>query len=150
MANSKFIQGIYTPENPSKYIGKGSICYRSSYELKLFRWLDTNQKVKFWSSETLKIPYLYNVDNKVHTYYPDCLVIFEENGNHVKYLLEVKPKRETLPPVKTERKKKKTILFEQLTYQKNICKWAAARDFCEKNNMKFILITEEHLNLVKN
>ena len=34
-----------------------------------------------------------------------------------------------------------------LTYAKNRAKWSAAEDFCEDRQMKFLILTEEHLGV---
>ena len=39
---------------------------------------------------------------------------------------------------------------EVLTYLKNRAKWEAAEDFCEDRQMKFIILTEDHLGIKNN
>jgi len=78
------------------------------------------------------------VDNVVHL----------KEGNTVeKYLIEIKPKRQTQPPTSHGNKKQSTILYENMTYVKNIAKWEAARKWCMKKGYKFQILTEEHLFL---
>jgi hypothetical protein len=43
------------------------------------------------------------------------------------------------------KKHKRTLLNESLTYEVNKAKWESAMKFCEKNNIKFKIITEEDL-----
>jgi hypothetical protein len=42
--DKRFIQGIFKPKNPKKFIGKIAI-FRSSYERKFFIWADQNPNV---------------------------------------------------------------------------------------------------------
>jgi hypothetical protein len=65
-------QGIYIPKNPSKYKGNANnIVYRSSWELRVFKWMDDNPSVLEWASEECIIPYKSPVDQKLHRYFPD-------------------------------------------------------------------------------
>jgi len=51
-------KGIFNPKNPKKYNGNAdNIVYRSSWELRVMKWLDDNPKVIWWASEELPIPY---------------------------------------------------------------------------------------------
>ena len=61
-----------------------------------------------------------------------------------RYLIEIKPKKETIPPKKPKRKSKKYI-NEVLTYVKNTNKWSAASDFADAKGWKFQVWTEETL-----
>jgi hypothetical protein len=62
------------------------------------------------------------------------------------FLIEVKPLRETLPPVR-EGKSEKRFVAECVTYGKNLSKWEAAERYAEINKMKFIIITEKELGI---
>lgn len=141
----EFLKGKYKPINTFKYIGDiNDIVYRSSYELKFMKFCDLNESIIKWSSECLTIPYK-SVDNKVHKYIPDFLIEIKDINNDIKkYLIEVKPYKQTIPPFKG-RKRKKTILEESLIYEKNVSKWNAAREFCKLNGLNFLLITEKEL-----
>lgn len=121
----------------------------SSYEFKFMTWCDRSASVVEWGSETIIIPYQSPVDNQVHRYYIDnWVVIKDKSGQKKKYLVEVKPMRQTRPPVVSKHKKKTTIIHEQLTWEINQAKWKAAKAYCYKYGMEFILLTEEHLNIV--
>lgn len=145
--NSKFIQGIYTPINKAKYMGSNQTpVYRSALERDFFLFFDKNPNVTAWASEGIVIPYFFNVDNKVHKYYVDLIAaIKDKNGSIQKYLIELKPHSQTQPPVFSERKKSSTVLYENLMYQKNMCKWAAASEYAAKKGMKFVVLTEKYL-----
>jgi hypothetical protein len=135
-------RGKYTPKNKSKYVGDWSkITYRSLWERNLMRWCDDNPDVKQWGSEEVVIPYVCATDGKKHRYYIDFAIIFK-NGN--KYLVEVKPDKETKPP-KPPKRKTKRFLSEQLTFAKNQSKWKAANEFALDNGWKFVVWTENHL-----
>jgi hypothetical protein len=135
----------YTPTNPTKYIGNiNSILCRSLWERKFCKYLDTNMNVVRWSFEAVRVPYLSPVDNKVHFYIPDFLIEIKK-GNLVETLLiEIKPKKQTKRP-EANKKQKKTILMENLTYAVNIAKWKAAEKYCNENGIKFKILTEEDL-----
>jgi hypothetical protein len=51
-----------------------------------------------------------------------------------------------MEPKTTARKKKSNLLYEQVQWSINTDKWNAAKEFCKKNNMEFLIITEKHLN----
>ena len=47
----KFKQGYYTPLHPEKYkTNRNQIIWRSSWELKLMKWLDLTPEVIEWDS----------------------------------------------------------------------------------------------------
>ena len=144
--NSKFIQGTYTPINRNKYMGSTNPVYRSALERDFFLFFDKNTNVTAWASESIVVPYYNNIDNKVHNYYVDLIAaIKDKDGNIQKYLIELKPHSQTQPPIQSNKKKNSTVLYEQLMYHKNQCKWKAASDYAAKKGMKFIILTEKHL-----
>ena len=53
---SKFAQGPYTVKNTAKYVGNGVPRYRSGWELAFMRFLDNNDNVMQWASESIQIP----------------------------------------------------------------------------------------------
>lgn len=142
-----YIQGIYTCKNPSKYIGDvNKIVYRSSWELKFMIWADTNPQVLNFGSEEIVIPYFSPVDNKIHRYFPDFIMKVSTNSGEIKkYLIEIKPEAQTIAPV--VKRNSKRLYEETKTFAVNSAKWAAADQFCIKNDLTFLIITERHLNL---
>lgn len=141
-----YIQGIYKPTNRHKYAGSKYPRYLSSWELRFFRWCDTNDKVIKWGSETCAIPYVSPIDRRTHRYLVDNVVhMRSKTGEILKYLVEIKPKKQTKPPKKHGNKKQTTLLYETTTYLTNMAKWEAARKFCQKNKYKFIILTEDEL-----
>lgn len=143
----RFTQGIFTPRNKSKYVGKEPPAFRSGFELKFFRWCDNNPNVFEWASETIIIPYTSPLDGKVHRYYTDGVVAIKEGNKVVKYIIEVKPLSQTLPPVVTKRKRQSTLLFENQRYIINMCKWEAAKKWCDIHSFKFLILTEKELGI---
>ena len=140
-------QGAYTPVNSDKYIGRGRPEYRSSWELKFFTWCDRNPNVLEWSSESVIVPYKSPVDGRYHRYYVDNAIALQEGNKVIRYLVEIKPYKQTLPPVESKRKKKSTLLYESRTYAVNQSKWAAAKKFATAKGMNFIILTENELNI---
>jgi hypothetical protein len=140
--------GRFLPKNPKKYNGDSSnIIYRSSWEVRVMKYLDDHPNVLWWSSEELAIPYKSPIDNKVHRYFPDFIAkIRRKDGTVMTYVLEVKPEKQTKMPVK--RKKTQTYINETVTYAINQEKWRAAELFCFEHGWQFKLITERELGLV--
>ncbi len=146
--DNRYRQGLFKPNNPKKFIGKSYPVYRSGWELKFFRWADINENILAWGSENVIIPYLNPLDNKVHRYFIDNFIVFKDkNGNKNKFLIEIKPSKQTQRPIKTKYKKQKTLLYEQKTYVTNTAKWKAANEFAKKKGYKFLIITEKELNI---
>jgi hypothetical protein len=144
--NSNYSQGTYRPTNGYKYIGTKHPRYLSSWELKFFRWCDNNPKIVKWGSESFAIPYRSPLDGRVHKYLVDNFIhIRDTNGCIKKYLIEIKPKKQTVPPKKHGNKKTSTMVYESQMYATNCAKWEAARKFCQKKNYKFIILTEDEL-----
>jgi len=143
----QFQQGIYNPINKNKYVGVNLPKYRSSYELKFFRFLDNNTNVIKWGSESIAIPYISPVDNRVHHYFPDNIVKIKEGNVITTYVIEIKPQKQTQPPSVKNRKSQKNVLFEQMQFAVNNAKWKAASEWCNKTGMKFQLITETELKI---
>jgi hypothetical protein len=141
-----FIQGIFKVKNKDKYIGNTTeIVYRSSWELKYMMNLDHDKDVLKWSSESIIIPYVSPIDNRIHRYFPDFYVEkLNISGIIEKLLIEIKPLKEISPPKKPKRMTKRFI-NESMTFDKNIAKWKAAKDFCDLNGFKFIILTEQQL-----
>lgn len=135
--------GKYKPKNPKKYSGDPSnIVYRSMWEKYCFKWCDENTSIKSWSSEEVVIPYFYDVDKKYHRYFMDLKIVFK-NGQTI--LVEIKPEKETKPPVFNGRRSKRYI-NEGLTYVKNQNKWAAAQNFAQDRGWGFQIWTENTLD----
>ena len=143
--NKKYTQGIFNPQHPEKYRGSLPIYFRSSLEIKAFRWMDNNSNVLTWGSESVIIPY-QGPDGKLHRYFVDLVCEMKRTTGEVqKFLIEVKPDKQTLPPIVTPRQSIKTKLYESYNYAVNSKKWQAAEAWCSKKGMRFLILTEKHL-----
>ncbi len=143
--NLKFIQGKYIPKNLHKYRGDfNNIYFRSLWEYHLFRWLDASSKVVEWGSETVVIPYLNPFTGRQHRYFVDLYAkILDKDGVVRKYLIEVKPHKETIPPKTLKDSNKYSMMMAK--YKINLAKWKAAEAVAKENDMKFIILTEKEL-----
>ena len=141
-------KGRYNPVNPKKYKGNSlNIIYRSLWERKFMVYCDTNDKVLEWGSEEIIIPYISPWDGKVHRYFPDFYIkVKQSNGNLKKFIIEVKPKKQTRPPKPVVRKTKRWI-NEVRTFGVNEAKWKHATKWCKDNDMEFKILTEEELGI---
>jgi len=142
----KFLQGKYSPKFPKKY--KGNPCeiyYRSSWERKFMIYCDTNENVLEWFSEEIAVPYRSPIDNKIHRYFPDFYIkVKESNGSIKKYIIEIKPKKQTVEPI-PQKRKTKGYIYEVYEYAKNQAKWKAAEEFCTDRGYEFKVLTEDDL-----
>jgi len=145
---TKTYKGRFKPLNPSKYKGDVlNVIYRSLWELRFMKWCDGNTSVIEWGSETVIIPYLSPVDNRVHRYFVDFYIKVRNSNNVVqKYLIEIKPEKFTKPP-EIPVKKTKKFIDEVYQYGINQAKWKAAFEFCQDRKMKFMILTEKDLGL---
>ena len=141
-------KGRYNPVNPKKYKGNPqNIIYRSLWERKFMVYCDTNDKILEWGSEEIIIPYISPWDSKVHRYFPDFYIkVKQSNGNIKKFIIEVKPKKQTRPPKPVVRKTKRWI-NEVRTFGINEAKWKHATKWCKDNDMEFKILTEEELGI---
>jgi hypothetical protein len=146
--DSKYHQGYFHPRNPEKYIGDPrNIIYRSGWELKFMQWCDRSPNIIKYGSEEFCIPYYNPVKQRVCRYFPDFIIeVLESNGKIQKYVIEIKPKKQTVPPTQGN-KKTKTYINEINTYAVNQSKWKAAQEFCKDNMIGFKIITEQELGI---
>jgi hypothetical protein len=111
------------------------------------KWCDDNISVVEWGSETIIIPYISPIDNKIHRYFVDFYVKIKNKNNLIeKYLIEIKPEKFTKPP-EIPSKKTKRFIDEVFQYGVNDAKWKAAFEFCKDRNMKFVILTEKDLGI---
>ena len=142
------LKSIYKPSYPKKYKGDpNNIICRSSWERLFCRWCDLNENILEWGSEEFWIPYLSPVDNRIHRYFPDFIIkVKEQTGSIKTYVIEVKPKKQTIPP-KQKSRVTKSYLYEAKTYAVNQSKWKAAKEWCADRLLEFKVITEEELGI---
>ncbi len=138
----------YIPKNKNKYKGRHYPISRSKLETKFMEIIDQDPKVVEWYSESFYISYVLN--GRTKRYYPDFFVKIEDpTFGTDSWVVELKPKKETRPPIppkSTSQKSRKTKLYEKQTWEKNKAKWEYARRFCKKMGYTFKIITEKDLN----
>ena len=141
-------KGKYKVRAPYKYKGNPTkVIYRSSWELKFMNYCDTNINILEWGSEEMYVWYRSPVDNKPHRYFPDFYIkARESNGQIKKYIIEVKPQRQTKPPAKPKRQTR-GYLREAYEYAKNQAKWKAANEWCLDRGFEFKVLTEKELGI---
>jgi len=122
------------------------------------QWCDTRSSVIEWNSEEVVVPYRSALDDlrekkeKLnyqiwHRYYVDFYIkVKQRDGTTKRYLIEVKPKSQTVEPVKpANATRSKTYKNARDTWIVNQAKWAAAREYAADRKMGFKLITEAEL-----
>lgn len=120
--------------------------YKSSLELKAIRYCDFNKFVTHFALEPFPIHYIKPTDGKKHRYFVD---LFIEFNNKDKFIVEIKPKSETIQPKKPKANSQKAMMRYQKaiqTFAVNQAKWEAAKKFADEKNIKFIILTDEELN----
>lgn len=135
---------MYIPKNPSKYIhinnkmnesNKFPI-YRSSWELKFFKYCDLNDDIRYWTSEPIGIEYYNPIKEKICKYYPDFLISYTDKN----ILVEIKPKSQTYAA---------HTAYDKEQLEINKAKWEAAQKFCDERGIKFVILTENELGINK-
>ena len=149
--NGRYKQGYIDPSSCHKLFESqrhSPIIYRSSWEKTFVRWLEREPRVRRWGSECLKIDYVDPTDGQKHHYYPDYVV---EMASGNVYVVEVKPKSQTEPPVdphpaSPNYNTTSYCPWEMRTWIRNQAKWKAAMEFCASHNMTFKIMTEESIS----
>jgi hypothetical protein len=141
-------KGKYQPSFPKKYKGDPTnIVYRSLWERTFMKYCDTNENILEWFSEEIAVPYRSPIDNKIHRYFPDFYIkVKESNGSIKKYIIEIKPKKQTLEPI-PQKRKTKGYIYEVYEYAKNQAKWKAAEEWCADRGYEFKVLTEDDLGI---
>jgi hypothetical protein len=133
---SKFAQGPYAVKNPAKYVGKGVPRYRSGWELSFMRFLDNNDNVMQWASESIQIPYRNPITGKQSIYIPDFLITYRTRDNTlIAEVIEIKPKKQSVIEGKMSTQERMVVAI-------NHAKWDMATKWCARNGLKFRIITE--------
>ena len=152
--NGHFNTGIFYPQNPNKVIklnDKGGLWYRSGWELRVSKFLDTNPNVVRWGAEFFEINYI-DINGKSHRYYPDFYAEFRTDDPHTykRMVMEVKPYKEVITPQPPKNSNHKALqAYERsiAVYYKNAYKWQKAIEFCKNRGLEFFIITEKNLNI---
>lgn len=147
--SGNFHSGVYKILNKNKYLGETEPKVRSSWEKRVCNFCDNNVSVKRWGFEIINIPYLSSIDMKQHKYITDFYCeILNKQGKLIKYILEVKPSKQTIMPKIPKNKTKKAMknyMYETEIYVKNQDKWKYATAFCKSRGLEFKIITEKHI-----
>lgn len=140
MARKKYAQGIFTPKNPDKYIGKHKPKYRSGWELTFMMFCDNNDKVLKWASEALVIPYRHPLTGKRRNYVPDFFLQYQDKFGRIKAeIIEIKPKKESIIESKVANAR------VAATVAINHAKWQSAQAYCKAQGLTFRVVTEDDL-----
>ena len=143
-------KGKFRPKNPDKYKGNPTnIIYRSLWELRFMRHLDTHPSILQWASEEVIIPYVSPIDNRVHRYFPDFWVKMKDKTGVINTMLvEIKPYNQVKEPVRQDKITRRYI-NEIKTYGINSARWKAAEKYCLDKKWQFKILTEKDLGLDK-
>jgi hypothetical protein len=137
MANYR--QGAYAVKNTAKYVGRGTPRYRSGWELTFMMFLDSNENVLQWASESVSIPYRNPLTGKQSMYVPDFLVTYRGPNNTTKAeLIEIKPKKQSLVESKMNANERAIVAV-------NYAKWDQATKWAKKNGLTFRVINEDQI-----
>ena len=136
---AKYAQGIYTPKNPQKYVGKHKPRFRSGWEQVFMRFCDENDSVLYWASEAIAIPYKNPFTGKNTVYIPDFFVVYvNKQGQQLAEVVEIKPKKQSVIESKASNRDKMVVAL-------NHVKWAAAAAFCKQQGYKFRVVNADQI-----
>jgi hypothetical protein len=136
---SKFAQGAYVVKNKAKYVGRGTPRYRSGWELAFMRFLDNNDNILQWASESISIPYRNPITGKQSIYVPDFLITYKNRNNQmIAEVIEIKPKKQSVVESKMKANERATVAV-------NYAKWDSATKWCRKQGLLFRVITEDDM-----
>ena len=145
MAKPKWRQGVYTPKNTSKYVGKSPINLKSSWEFKFAAFCDDNSSIHSWAYESIKIPYTHPIKRtadgkpKGAIYIPDFIITYtDKTGKKITEMIEIKPASQTFLTEKTSKADRLAIIL-------NTAKWQAAMIWCKHKQINFRVLTKEEL-----
>ena len=140
-------RGRFYPKHPLKYKGDpNKIIYRSSWEVRVMKYLDDNDGVVWWASEEMNVKYISPVDGRVHRYFPDFVVkVRRKDNSSTIFMLEVKPEAQT--KLRQPKRVTKQYINEAATYAVNQAKWKYAEEFCKDHGWVFRVVTEKDLGI---
>lgn len=136
---TKFAQGVYTCQNPSKYVGKGQPRYRSGWEWAFFQFCDNNDHVLEWASEAIAIKYRHPLTGKITNYIPDVFMRYRTKNNKIcSELIEIKPRKQSVIEGRMSERARLIVAI-------NHAKWQAARAWCARAGIVFRVLNEDQL-----
>jgi hypothetical protein len=134
-----FRQGNYTVKNLGKYVGKNQPRYRSGWELTFMMFLDNNDNIVQWASESISIPYRNPLTGKQSMYVPDFFVTYRSKDSTTRAeLIEIKPKSQSLIESKSTDRDRAIVAV-------NYAKWDAATKWARRNGLTFRVINEDQI-----
>lgn len=141
-------KGKFQPKNPKKYKGDpDNIIWRSTWELRAFKFMDERPEVIEWQSEEVIVPYFDPSTGRYRRYFPDIVArIRNPDGTTKTVMMEIKPMKETKEP-KVQSKKTRKYVKEVTTWATNQAKWKSAEEYCKDRGWSFSLITEKQLGI---
>jgi hypothetical protein len=88
---------------------------------------------------------------KIRRYFVDFYCeIKDNNGNIKKYLVEVKPKSQSIPPTQPkDGRSLKSYKSKALIFMVNHFKWESAKKYCQNKGYEFKVLTEKDIYLNK-
>ena len=102
-------------------------------------FLDSNENVLQWASESISIPYRNPLTGKQSLYVPDFLVTYRGPNNTTKAeLIEIKPKKQSLVESKMNANERAIVAV-------NYAKWDSATKWAKKNGLTFRVINEDQI-----
>ena len=134
-----FRQGVYTCKNLDKYVGRNKPRYRSGWEMTFMMFLDSNDNIVQWASESISIPYRNPITGKQSMYVPDFFVTYRSRDNTTRAeVIEIKPKKQSLIESKMNDRDRAIVAV-------NYAKWDAATKWCRRNGLTFRVINEDQI-----
>ena len=137
---SKYANGKYQIQNPSKYVGNKTPTDRSGWEHTFMTFCDNNPNILQWASEAIHINYRNPLTGRNTIYVPDFLIVYNDaKGQRHAEVIEVKPTKETSlqEAGRSPRAQAAAIL--------NMAKWEAARAWCKAQGLHFRVVTEKDI-----
>jgi len=134
-----FRQGVYTCKNLDKYVGRNKPRYRSGWEMTFMMFLDSNDNIVQWASESITIPYRNPITGKQSMYVPDFFVTYRSRDNTTRAeIIEIKPKKQSLIESRMSDRDRAVVAV-------NYAKWDAATKWCRRNGLTFRVINEDQI-----
>jgi hypothetical protein len=102
-------------------------------------FLDSNDNIVQWASESITIPYRNPITGKQSMYVPDFFVTYRGRDNTTRAeLIEIKPKKQSLIESKMTDRDRAIVAV-------NYAKWDAATKWSRRNGLTFRVINEDQI-----
>ena len=111
-------------------------------------YCDLNESIQQWQSEEFWIPYISPIDNRMHRYFPDFFIKYNDKTGKLRTMvIEIKPKKQVAKPNTNPKRRTKAWANSVKTWMVNQAKWKAAKEFCADRNYEFKIMTEDDLGI---